>query len=1177
MFGLFRMVIRSLLLLLTGLGVALAHPDGAQIVNGQVGFAHPDPATLNITNSPGAIINWQQFSIQQNEITRFVQQSTGSAVLNRVVSQVPSDILGQLLSNGRVFLINPNGIVFGQDAVIDTAGLIASTLDMSDEDFINENLKFQGSNAADIQNRGYIKAGANGDIFLIAPNIENSGIIETEGGQIILVAGESITIASLASDHIVFDVQAPDNEVVNLGEVITHGGAAKMFAGTIKHSGSINADSISLDSQGLVVLRAIDDIELRSGSLISVSGNEEVDAGTVSIEAHNTASDNNGTVYLQGEISAEGKTGGHVSIVSDSLLADGLISVDGEVAAGDVNIHSQKRALVTANARLSADSATGKGGTIKQEADESLFSSGSYSAMGDTGGRVELLGDAVKLADAEVDVSGRVQGGDIRVGGGFQGEEAGVTNASNTQVNGTVTLNADAIETGDGGTVVVWADGQSRFSGITIADDVLARGSAVVLVAGTDGSGDLIVDVDASILDADANDGNLQIHAGTSPANIDNMILSGENVLLDGASIGTSPLEVLLRGTGSMTIIATGGDITLNADQAGVSARAPEGTQIINAAAGLILNGGVNLAGDSLLQAQSGQDIDALFIDVIGSAGDAIINNVSALQNINTTGKNVVNINEGILLDATGAGAVAIRSEGTQDISVLDSDLVRVVGTVGNADISSVGTQVLSVTGSGGNRIEVGRIAAAGESRIVGNQTITAGTGAQTGSIFLQAGSGVNARARISSTGTPQTLATTGSLTLLGGSGNGAIASIDGASVIDIDVGGLVLLRGGQNTDTGALIGSDSGGVTVTLGKNAAVGGTIRVEGGNNVGGTATIGSICVAGPCPATVVINGSSDVSFETTFLGGEALIGSLTQDSGSVVVKAGLAGGFNTLYGGGRILADGPITLEALIGNSAIGFGGVIDAGLGALTATAQNSLALREISGGTLNLKSNTYNVDVNSNNTTIQARAVGLAAATPAITIEAPQGSIDLDLDSVPADGMTTVSGGIVISARDDIDLDAGDDDVRYSTPGDIIVTSTNSFIESTASAELLGRNVTLSAAGFIETDEDITATGFVDINAITGTVTVGNINAVQNINVDAGSDVRLSGAVTSDGIITVTSTNNDVRLWSSTGIFQSDKVGLAAGQFAIDIQALAPGGRIENRANFLTASGPMLR
>ncbi len=99
---------------------AYANPNGAQVVNGQVNIAHPNANTLAITNSNGAIINWQQFSIQQNEITRFIQGSANSAILNRVIGQDPSAILGQLLSNGRVFLINENGIVIGSGATVNT-------------------------------------------------------------------------------------------------------------------------------------------------------------------------------------------------------------------------------------------------------------------------------------------------------------------------------------------------------------------------------------------------------------------------------------------------------------------------------------------------------------------------------------------------------------------------------------------------------------------------------------------------------------------------------------------------------------------------------------------------------------------------------------------------------------------------------------------------------------------------------------------------------------------------------------------------------------------------------------------------------------------------------------------------------------------------------------------------
>src|SRR5450755_2600018 len=109
-------------------GSASANPTGGTVVSGQASIASSGK-TLSITNTPGTIINWQGFSIAPDELTRFIQQSASSAVLNRVIGQDPSSLLGRLQSNGRVFLITPAGIVFGSGARIDVAGLVASTLD----------------------------------------------------------------------------------------------------------------------------------------------------------------------------------------------------------------------------------------------------------------------------------------------------------------------------------------------------------------------------------------------------------------------------------------------------------------------------------------------------------------------------------------------------------------------------------------------------------------------------------------------------------------------------------------------------------------------------------------------------------------------------------------------------------------------------------------------------------------------------------------------------------------------------------------------------------------------------------------------------------------------------------------------------------------------------------------
>ncbi len=139
-----------------GAQVALAMPSGQQVVNGQASFA-VQGNTFTIKNSPSTIINWQAFSIGNNEAVRFIQQSASSAVLNRITGQNPSYILGILQSNGQVFLINPNGVLFGQGARVDVNGLVVSTLGLSNQDFLAGTYNFIAApGAGAIRNRGAI-------------------------------------------------------------------------------------------------------------------------------------------------------------------------------------------------------------------------------------------------------------------------------------------------------------------------------------------------------------------------------------------------------------------------------------------------------------------------------------------------------------------------------------------------------------------------------------------------------------------------------------------------------------------------------------------------------------------------------------------------------------------------------------------------------------------------------------------------------------------------------------------------------------------------------------------------------------------------------------------------------------------------------------------------------------
>src|SRR5579863_6078904 len=158
-------------------GLVHANPGNPTVVSGSATFK-TSGNSLIITNTPGAIINWGAFSIAPNEVTTFIQQTAASTVLNRVIGTDPSIILGSLTSNGRVFLINANGITFGKGSQVDVGGLVASTLNLSNQDFSAGKLNFTATpGAGNIVNQGSITAANAGKIYLVAPDIDNSGVI----------------------------------------------------------------------------------------------------------------------------------------------------------------------------------------------------------------------------------------------------------------------------------------------------------------------------------------------------------------------------------------------------------------------------------------------------------------------------------------------------------------------------------------------------------------------------------------------------------------------------------------------------------------------------------------------------------------------------------------------------------------------------------------------------------------------------------------------------------------------------------------------------------------------------------------------------------------------------------------------------------------------------------------
>jgi len=248
-----------------GVGVAftapanLTMPTGASFAQGTGTIADPSSTSMIITtNQPSTIIDWQTFSIPAGDTVDFQQPSSNSVVVNNVETNNPSDIMGNLDSNGQVFLINPSGIVFGAGSEVNTAGLVASTLGITNQEFDSGEYDFSGTTTAGVANYGTISVSGGGDVFLIGSTVVNENTITTQGGTVWLAAGQSVNITNAANPNISYLVTAPANTAVNVGTIIASGGTVVLMGGTVEDAGEI--DTATATSGGNIDLLSSSDV-----------------------------------------------------------------------------------------------------------------------------------------------------------------------------------------------------------------------------------------------------------------------------------------------------------------------------------------------------------------------------------------------------------------------------------------------------------------------------------------------------------------------------------------------------------------------------------------------------------------------------------------------------------------------------------------------------------------------------------------------------------------------------------------------------------------------------------------------------------------------------------------------------------------------------------------------------
>jgi filamentous hemagglutinin family protein len=294
-------------------GPAYANPEGGLVAAGSATItSSPGLLTVNQTTDK-AIINWRGFSIGADEHTRFVQPAPSSVTLNRVTGADPSEILGRLTANGNLFLVNPNGVVFGTNTRIDVNSLMATTHDIRNEDFLAGHYRFtiQGKPEAMIVNQGTITAAEAGLVALVAPAVRNDGVIAAHLGKVALAAGTGFTLDLYGDRLVELEVEPLTLKALTLD--------GKSVAAVIENAGRIEAGTVFLTAN--TAREVVDNVINMSGIVIARNARQE--GGAIILEGSDGNVTVSGTLDASAAPAAVGPAdGGEILVFGDSLTLE---------------------------------------------------------------------------------------------------------------------------------------------------------------------------------------------------------------------------------------------------------------------------------------------------------------------------------------------------------------------------------------------------------------------------------------------------------------------------------------------------------------------------------------------------------------------------------------------------------------------------------------------------------------------------------------------------------------------------------------------------------------------------------------------------------------------------------------------------------------------------------------
>ncbi|GBL57461.1 filamentous hemagglutinin [Pseudomonas citronellolis] len=849
-------ILAALGLLGGGMAQAADLPTGGSIVAGAGSISQSGAQMTIQQNSNRLVTNWNSFDVGADARVQFQQPGRDSVALNRVVGGGnASQILGKLDANGQVWLLNPNGVVIGQGAQVNVGGLVASSLNISDADFMAGKTRLGGgSGAGAVVNQGSIKTADGGVVALIGPQVRNSGSIETPSGSSVLAAGEQVSL-DFTGDGLV----------------------------------SVNVDRGVLDA------------------LVRNDGRISADGGSVVLSARSADAAISSVVNNSGVIEAHGL-----------VARNGRILLDGDGDSG----------LTQVAGTLDASSSQGAGGSLVV-----------------TGNRVELA------QGARLDASGSSGGGDIKVGGGWQGQDASVRNAQQVSVASGAELRADATVQGDGGQVVAWSDGDNSFAG-----SISVRGGA----QGGDGgkaevSGKQTLSY-AGVADARAAKGrtgdllldptNITVSGGSGSSG--NWSSGSGNVTVYEQTLEAQGANVLMTATGAITfgdLTQNGGDGTISM-QDNVSLRVEAGNSS-NSNSSITFanpNNTIEVFGTGSLYFQSGGTGTGSISNVANliahGAGDNPAVGALPVHNVNSAGSGTPGAGSITLLGADGLTiAGALTTNGGYVRLSSDSD-------TGGKGALTINTPIST---NGGNLYLSFGTTNYAESIATLNSDITLGTGRlyfgdAMGSLGMGGSTGEKRLAGKLSLSGDVNFSTP--LTMLGGASIYTDGDINFTSNVNLQTGDKALTLRAENIDFSQATLQNINTASIVLepwdiGTDIALDGTDGIASATTFTQLTGIRNLTIGradGTGTTTVNSSGFSfDANNNLTLLNGNLVVnGALenTSSTGHAIVSAGV--GDVQINGGGSISAHG--SGDAVVAAAARNF--INNAGANALLTSNSN---------------------------------------------------------------------------------------------------------------------------------------------------------------------------------------------------------------------------------------------